>query len=874
MLMYVLLYINMYILRIVNFATEFILMKLLITKNQYNYKPIMNSNQTKRKGLFRWMGYAMIAAGCLSSCEGYDLAEEDPSWLGSSIYDYLKDDGNYTNTVKLIDDLGYSAVLAKTGSKTLFVADDDAFQRFYQNNTWGVHNYNELQPAQKKLLLYGSMINNSCQVAYLSSSEGPTEGDCMRRLTATSAYDSVPVLTPDQMPDNPYWKYYHDTRKEMVVMSDITTPPMIHFVEAFLSNKLITNDDCNFLFNYKTQRQPGDANVNGIMMEQQNIKCSNGFVHKMAEVITPLPNMAQCITDNPKTQIYARLLNRFCAPYYAGLDETKEYNRIYKTEIDSLFEKRYFSERSRGGNPLVQTPDKRPVNGTLKFDPGWNQYYATTTSSTSTNVAIQENMGVMLVPTDDKLDAYWEGSVLKKYYCEWDSVPDKVISKLINVNMLGSFVSSVPSKFKNVLNDANDELKIKTTDVDSVVMACNGAVYLTNKVFCPVAYISVTFPALISESMSIFYWGVEQLGYDVYLNSQNSYYSLFIPENGAMLEYIDPCSYGKVSTQLFRFRYDSAATDEEAKVKASIWDYNTETGVVGDSIGEASYSQITNRLEDILNTHIVIGNVEDGNTFYKTKGGSVVRVENGGKKVKGGLQIENGDAIDVVEVFDLKKDGGNGKTYIIDSAPIMTARKSVFDILKEHEEFSAFRELVESSSFLEKKHVIGTDEHGCPTDNISLFNTYHYTVFVPTNAAIEKLQKDGVLPTWAQVDAEKDEELKASMTEQIETFIKYHIQDNAFYIGQGNDGGEYETSAYKVEDGNLSYYKLKTTVSNDGITIIDGTGKTHKVDMSKGLYNLMAREYQYDAGDATRANNIYTSSNAVIHQIDDALWYK
>ena len=50
--------------------------------------------------------------------------------------------------------------------------------------------------AQKKQLLYGSMINNACQVAYLSSSTGPTEGDCMRRLTSASAYDTVPVLRP------------------------------------------------------------------------------------------------------------------------------------------------------------------------------------------------------------------------------------------------------------------------------------------------------------------------------------------------------------------------------------------------------------------------------------------------------------------------------------------------------------------------------------------------------------------------------------------------------------------------------------------------------------------------------------------------------
>lgn len=833
------------------------------------------------RALAKCLGIAMLAVGGLSGCDGYDLADEDPSWLGSSIYDYLQSEGKFTNTVKLIDDLGYAEVLAKTGSKTLFVADDDAFARFFKNNTWGVRSYADLSLAQKKLLLNGSMINNSCQVAYLSSSEGPTEGDCMRRITATSEYDSVSVFTPAQMPDNPYWAYYREQGRNLVCMTDLTAPPMIHFIEAFLNNKLITNADCNFLFNHTRERQPGDADVNGVVMEEQNIKCSNGFVHRMAEVITPLPNMAELINQKSNTQGWAKLLNRYCAPYYAGDDATREYNRLYNTSIDSLFQKRFFSERSQRGIPLEVTPDEGPVNGLLKFDPGWNQFYSTTTTSTSMNVALQENMGVMLVPSDAALDRYWNegaGKVLKDYYGTWENVPDKVISKMLNVNMLNSFTNSVPSKFHTVLNDANDELGLSEEFVDSVYMACNGAVYLTNKVFNPVAYISVTFPALVDASMNILYWAVEQLGFDVYLNSQNTYYSLFIPNNKSLLEYIDPCSYGKTSTQLFRFRYDADALTESERVTASIWNYDTETGMVTDSIGEASYSQITNRLEDILNTHIVIGDVEDGNTFYQTKGGSMVKVSNAtqgvnGMTVQGGLQIENGNQLSIKKIYDESLEG-NGKTYILEDAPIMTARKSVFDILDEHEEFSAFRDLLQSSQYLTTKHIIGSNEHGAPTQNISLFNTYRYTIYVPTNEAIANLQSSGKLPTWEMVEEEQDDSVKAVLQNEIENFIKYHIQDNAYYVGQGNVEGEFETSAYKVTDGNLSYYKLRTRVSNDGIEITDGTGKTYKVKKTAGLYNLMAREYQYDSGDATNANNLYTSSFAVVHLIDGALMYK
>lgn len=828
-------------------------------------------------------GLALLSAGGVAtSCnDGYELGDKNPSWLGSSIYEYLESDGHYTNTVRLIDDLGYREVLAKTGSKTLFVADDDAFDRFFRSNKWGVGSYGELSDAQKKLLLYGSMINNSCQVAYLSSSTGPTEGDCMRRLTATSEYDSVPLVHPGEMPDNPYWQYYRDEQKTIPCMSDATAPPMIHFIEAFLNNKLITNDDCNFLLNYSRVRQPGDADVNGVMMEEQNIKCSNGFVHKMAEVTVPLQNMAEVIRTTDNTRLYSKLLDRYCAPYYAGDEATKNYNRLYRANVDSVFQKRYFSERSQGGGALSQTPAEGPVNGRLKFDPGWNQFYSTTNAGISTDVALQQNMGVMLVPSDEALERYWNegaGAALKERYGSWDKVPDDVVEKMLNVNMLNSFTNSVPSKFNTVLNDANDELGLDVKYIDRVEMACNGAVYFTNKVFNPVAYISVSFPALVNkETMGILYWAIEQLQFDVYLNSQNSYYSFFIPTNKALLEYVDPCSFGKSTTQLFRFHYKEDAQDDK-KVWASIWNYDTETGEVTDSIGEASTYQIRNRLEDVLNSHIVIGDVESGDTYYKTKGGGVVKVADSkrgadGMTAGGSQQAEAGAPVRVTRVYDESLEG-NGKTYILDDAPLMSTRKSVADILSEHEEFSKFLELLSGSSFLESKHVIGTDEHACGSTNISLFNTFNYTVYVPTNAAIQKLIDDKKLPTWEMVEDAEEEEEKDSLSYEIEKFLRYHIQDNSIFIGMGSDRANYETAAYTQTGDNLSYHKLQVSYDNDGIAVTDEMKNTRHVVKSGNLYNLMAREYQYDASDATAASTIYTSSYAVVHQIDGVLDYQ
>ena len=358
----------------------------------------------------------------------------------------------------------------------------------------------------------------------------------------------------------------------------------------------------------------------------------------------------------------------------------------------------------------------------------------------------------------------------------------------------------------------------------------------------------------------------------MYLNSLNSYYSFFIPTNNALLEYIDPCSYGKRQTQLFRFHYDATKVREEDRVWASIWNYDTATGEVGDSIGRANNDQIRNRLKDILDTHIVIGNVEDGKTFYRTKGGMEIRVNNtkagaNGMTVEGSYQMNEGRPITVDYIYD-QTEGGNGKSYIL-GAPILGTRQTVRDVLASHPEFSKFLELMDGSGLFE---IIHNKRNACGGTNISVFNTYHYTIYVPTNESIEALQKSGKLSSWEAVDAFEEEGNLSAKTRdslQIVNFLKYHIQDNALFIGAEDDSGDFETAV--IDPLTERFYRVKATLSNDGISLTDHAGNKRRVETKNGLYNLVAREFQYNSTDASSASAIETSSSAVIHQIDQPL---
>ena len=836
---------------------------------------------------------ALLVGGfVLSSCQKYDLDEKAPEGWGNSIYSWLDEQGNFTNTVRMINDLSYQEVLGKTGSKTLFVADDAAYERFFNNNSWGVKRYENLSLAQKKMLLFGNMIDNSIQLNSLSTIQGKPlkEGQAMRRFSALSEYDTIPVLKTQDMPDNKYWKRHRESGRDMVCMEDGSAVPMLLFLEAQLSNNRITNDDYNFLFNHMTDRQAGDASVNGINVVEDNIRCANGFIHRTGEVVTPLPNMAELIAKKPQVSLFNSLLERFCAPYPDGKDlaKTERYNYLYGTNVDTVYTKHFFNEKR--GVEIDETPDGGSVPAQLMFDPEWNSYYSTSNKDQSEgNAAEQRDMAVIMVPTDAAMREYWKGTgkPLSENYASWNDVPDDVIIKLLNVNMLPSFTSSVPSKFSAILNDANDPMGVDVADIDSVWMTCNGAVYLTNKVYSPTAYVSVSFPALINRNMKIIDWAITQCKYNVYLNALGSDYSFFIPTNDALIEYIDPCSYGKQNLQLLSFRWDETKKADE-RVYAVLYNYDKETGE-RDSVGIVNnYYRITKCLQDILDTHIVIGRVWDGkNTYFRTKNGTGIRVTNptdeSNMTVEGSFQMNEGQPLRVTRVYDQRKEvaGGNGKSYVLEGQPIMGTRLTVYDQLAAHPKyFGKFLELLEGSGLLETIHNLGTgnesDNKACGGVNMSVFNTYHYTIYVPSNDAIEQLQKEGKLSSWEQVDEDHqagDDDKALSDSLNIVNFLKYHIQDNALYIGAQNESGDFETSL--INKKTRRFFMVKSQLKDDEIIVLDAVDQKnmrngepttmHTVKkmsyigddgLQKDLYNIQAREYLYNNRDATTATEL------------------
>lgn len=874
----------------------------------------MNSKSSNRLTMRSCLAAAIIAGALsVSSCSD-DVLTGQPSWLGESIYEELQRQGNYTTLLHLIDDLGLTEQMSHTGSLTLFAADDETFTNWFNTNSWGVRKYSDLSLAQKKMLLYSEEINNAYLVELLSnvSADPPLTGRAMRRPNSSSIFDSITTMRWQDMPNTEAWQYYRNNHKDIILFKDgrmesgtntsNLSQPMIHFLPAFMEYNNFTDEDITILTNGRVTSTK-DSYVGGFKITEPDITCKNGYIHKMDGVIEPFQNMAEIIRRHANTSQWSHLLDRYCAPYY-DRNKTNQYNSLYPDHrVDSVFTLRYFADR-RNDNlttqslpPTTEFPDGKSVSARLPYDPGWNQYMYENTS----DYDLHYDCAAMLVPTNEALDRWWnnDGRVLQDMYGTWDNVPDLVLSKLIGVNMLSSFVDFIPSKFSAILNDAKTEMGVKISDVDSTFVGCNGVVYLTNKVFTPMEYSSVTFPALIHQDiMSCIYQAIDNYSFLPYLNSMDSYYSLILPTNNAVLYYIDPCNYGDTQRSLIKFSYDT--TTSTLKGERYACDIDDDGNItVGTRLQQnVGSSTIQNRFNDLINQMIIVGNVEDGYMYYKTKNGTPVRVDNAGKSnmsFSGGWQIEhNNHKVMIDQIYD-ESTNGNGKSYVVNEEIPQSASKSVYQTLQSHPEYSEFLKLLQGSenmpssdNILVSSQTLNNQTYNCsnPNENanISLFGNYNYNVYVPTNESIKDLEQKGYLPTWEDYDAAfeaaglQEDTICKIIKNRILDFVKYHIQDNAVLIDMApetdSDGSLMTSNNYSsmmLNPATNRYFPIHVDFSKTDMSVTDNIGNVRHVVKTNGLYNNICREYWISGSGYTKS--LYASADAVVQLIDGPLYY-
>lgn len=952
-----------------------------------------------------WILILLAVSGVASSCKDeYLLDDEKPPQLSSSIYEKLQE-GQYSNYLRLLSDpdvnnaedadnnRGWVDVLSKTGSKTVFVADDAAWEKFFESNAqlaksdpWSNATcYENLSAAQKKLLIHTSMLNNAMVMENLSSNgtSSSSRGSLLRRNTDVETTDTITFISGDDLPinynlnnkENDYWSRFRTENggNGIYLVTDSTPSMMIHFTNEYLTRNRITNEDFEIISNQS--RITSDVHINGHRLINQDDVCENGYVNSTDGVMKPLASMAEVLRTNGRTRIFSHMIDRWSAPFYSATI-TRAYANIMASKgiewKDSIFVKRYFSERSFNGDPLNKDPegqdfqDANASQVTLKFDPAWNAYYP---ESPTPNPG--GNMASMYVPTDDVLWEYFSqnggGWQLIQTFCDptvtyspahteedylklfknIDQIPRSTLRSLINVIMFPNFAESVPSKMTKLRDDANEQL-FYDDDKEHIVgtlLASNGAIYLTDRVYGPADYTSVTAPAYISNDKQVIRWAIYygsvagevsfplNINYYAYLKAMKSRFAFFMPDDDAMQYLYDPISFNSLQPRVMTLARKRSTAGGTFPIDSKMYAYSVSEGTIGKRITSAiSTEETCNRLKDLLESHtFVLDALEEIDTdvdeYYLSKIGSPIRVirdKDKGviTKVQGGFQVENeanglqnvNNGITENKVKDLHKQL-NGRTYILDS-PIVSTYRSVYSILTDNDnvdgsEYKAFYDLCvpnmdiiracglvdedksdEEQEVEERKYNVFIDvspEGTYAVDhNISFFNNYRYTAFIPTNDAVEDAINNQNLPTWKSIEefykncekeegsetdiANRSDSLKLqTMITCLNNFVRYHFMDNSVFVDQSKiTANDRVTASFDKDKGLFN----KVWIQREGgvLQVKDANGGDWLT--VGGKYNVMARDVfcnQAVQNQSMSNKTITTSSFVVIHQIPGVL---
>ena len=946
-------------------------------------------------------------------------------------------------------------ILSRTGSKTVFAATDEAWTKFFEankllpaSNPWHyAQSYDQLSKSQKKLLLHTSMLNNAIVMENLASSSGskPTRGQYLRRKTDVELVDSVTRIAIKDLPRT-YWSADKQASEDgaefpevnqwsriftgenyspedsIYMVTDNSVSMMIHFTNEYMAKKQIKDTDFRIIMG--RERSTTDVHVYDALLDSADIVCENGYVNMTEKPLVPLANMAEVIRTNGRTNIFSHLLDRFSVPYQnKSISKLfSQLNPSFNEETDTLYTKRYYSGRSFGGGALSRDERGNTFGGStdaiLRFDPGWNGYYPESSQP-------EEDMGAMFVPNDEVLLKYFidgggkilleeytkdrEGNYnindLETLYRDIDQIPLNKIYAIINHCMFTSFANSVPSKMlglreevtlEQIFTEKDTKLKIDNGNIDTVMVACNGAVYIMNNVLTPSDFNCVTTPAYIKSTNKIMNWAIYSdytlplaglqpkigLNYYAYLKAMQSRFSFFMPNDNAMQYYYDPMSFTSNQPRVMRFTYIKGSDQFPFETlntskRPPLASYDVNTGKIGGKIAkDVDESEFINRFRNMLEDFTVVheNGVNTINTdedeYYLSKNGMGIKVireetEKGKKvvKVQGGFQLENErehiphsnpgiQYCNVTESGDYK----NGSTFTLD-APIIPAARSVFSVISNikrgqvgddqdylndealntnpyleffklcngyieksaSEEGTPFgmEDLIKKSGLVDEsqynvqvpsqlislnkaveKYLTFYDNNAVD-QNVTFFNNYRYTVYVPSNEALLEAITNG-LPTWESIQDDFDNSIdengvlksaEDSLRIQakilyLTNFIRTHFADKTFFADKTEKSEEMTTSSFNNNTGLFVKVTAKREkIGNETMLMVkDNTKQGEWINtiyqwerngVSRDVKNILTCDRECSETvkkqELGRGKTTISTSFAVVHLIDGIL---
>jgi uncharacterized surface protein with fasciclin (FAS1) repeats len=670
----------------------------------------------------------LIITSCKKKIDDYYAT---PAGLGDPIYQTLQAKGNFKHYLALVDRAGYKEILSTTGWFTVFAPNDAAFTKYFTDNgitTDAAISDSLAKGIVKFSLVYNAYRRDQLSIYQIAGLDGGNPGMGYKRKT--TYYDGV-----QEKGDAVHKKIIATNRNNTTsdgkttathyVDGDNNNKYIPYFTDVFLGANSLSATDYNAFYPNTTFT---GFNVCGATVVNQDIISSNGIIHEIDKVLTPLLSFDQYIRSNPNYSDFKLLMDSL-AVYVADVTLTQN-NLIATGSTDSVYVKSY--------------------DGRLAFCINNENYQNPLLSASSfINTGGQAAGWSMVVPTNAALKAYRQKILSKFGNSFFKTAPSSVVVDFINSLMWPS--NLWPSQFSLI---SNYELEPTTVGMINVVdkqILSNGTFYGSS----------------VSQQANVFrtVYGVQYLDPKCSI-TLHAYSFGGLPIKGQITQ-------PGVKNTLLLMSDDVLTANGWTYNEGGIGSTTTAWGYKAASSGSYSYS---NPYEDVIFRMFqtgVLPNIDlpslSGSGIVETINHEFIKYNNNKIQTSGTLDAG-------VDLNILKTDATsvNGTVYYVDGMLSFTNNNVGYHLQKLAALYPA-----SYSSFYYFLSTAPTSLYNASTQAIAGLNTStdaNYTILVPTNAAIKAAIMAGLLPgTKATGALPTSAPSSASDMDLVRKFILYHI---------------------------------------------------------------------------------------------------
>lgn len=571
----------------------------------------------------------------LSSCNKFDDIEkyQRPDWLIGKIYEQIASNPDYSMFATCMSDVGYDTIVNKTGTYTVFVPNNEAFQSYL--NEKGLGSVESIPLKDKEDLVKFHIVQmpwNRDQLQSLSSKGWINVNDLSNNKPFAFKRQTLLKNDNKRYPvriDRDAGLIYEtivpqaEADESRVVYSNSRKYAPVYF-DGFLSAAQLSGEDYSFYFdrNYEA----GNIYYAGGKVIVDDIYADNGFIYVIDRVIEPLLNAEELMDKGFGSDSYTDFKN--LVYLNSDFDENNAATMAQEgakegAEVDQLYDLNY---------PELGFD----IHQELTFNPN---------SSSATNLTTEYHNGI-IVPSDAALSEFIDNVLTgPDKWANLETVPANIKKLIVNSHMADKplYVKDISDGF---FNASGDYITIDPSTIIQKSFGSNASFIGVNKVITPKAFSSVSAPLYLNPEYQTFLAAIELSGLLPALKQEDITYSLFIISDRTL------------------------ALDFSMQVQWKDWK-KERYDIIGYDYSEDPPKPVKRSIEDIINTMYAQISVEPlvgaaRLEFLETLDGRHLIINNDENSLSGGLSSTFGYLGDSVITVNFNQIGGdyfNGNVY-------------------------------------------------------------------------------------------------------------------------------------------------------------------------------------------------------------------